>query len=228
MKMKLRVRKVLAWCGLATFVVIFSLCYTEQGTVTDEVTGKPIASAQILVTWSGRVPSPVQSTEACFRLIATTSDVNGKFDIPAFSGNFNPLLQRRLRPVSVVALGYRSTPKTEYQKLLFSMRPLADPKIEREKADEDRKYVHGDNVGGSCEDPKKLTLPYLKVIYQNLELLANSDADREALIGYLANIDSLEFGDRIAEKNSLARRLEFSAARRAESGKLEQNKDGKK
>ena len=226
--MKLRIRKVLTWFGLATFVVNFSLCYAEQGTVTDEVTGKPIVGAQIVVYWSGRVPSPVQSSEACFRLMATTSDVNGKFDIPALSGNFNPLLQRRLRPVSVVARGYRSTPKTEYQKLVFSMRPLADPKIEPEKAEEDRKYVHSDSVGGPCEDPRKLTLPYLKVWYQNLELLANSDADREALIGYLANVDSLEFGDRIAEKNSLARRLEFSAVRRAESGKLEQNKDGKK
>lgn len=242
--MKLHIRKILGLCGVATIAVIFSMCYAEQGTVINEVTGKPIvgslvwresgwhtpityevpgkpiAGAQIVVYWTGRVAMPVQSSEACIRLITTMSDENGKFEIPAFSGNFNPLLERRMRQVYVVAQGYRETRNTNSDKLLYSMRPLADPKIDPEKADEDRKYMHDHNPDGSCEDPKKLVLPYLKVRYQNLEQLANSYADREALIGYLAHVDRIEFGARIADQNYAVRILEF--------GKLKQDKGGQK
>lgn len=218
--MKLQTRKVFGWSAFVTIAVILSVCHADQGTVTDEVTGKPIADAKIVVHWTGRVPMPVQSSEACFRLMATTSNVNGKFDIPTFSGNFNPLLQSRYRHVSVVARGYRVTAKTEYEKLLFSMRPLANPQSDSEKAAEDRRYLKDDNPGGLCTDTEKLKLPHLKVRYQNLGMLANSDADREALIGYLSYIDRIEFGDRIAEQNHTARILEFR--------KLKQNKDGQK
>ncbi len=218
--MKRWIQKVLQWCVVACVAASLNACHAEQGRVTDEVTSKSIAGAQIVVYWTGRMlnPGPEPSSLWCYRVTATTSDANGKFDIPAFSGNFNPFLLGRLRQVSVVARGYRSTPKTEYKELLFSMRPLADPKVDPDGAREDYEYLKR-KPGSSCGD-EKLLLGYLKVRHYNLQMLASSEKDNEYLRGDLFGIEAIEFGETFARLSDRDRTLEYI--------KSKQSKDGQK
>ena len=242
--MKQRIQKVLQWCVVASVAASLNACHAEQGRVVNEVTGKPIvgslawsesgwhtpityevpgkpiAGAQIVVYWTGRVlnPGPEPSSLLCYRLTATTSDANGKFDIPAFSGNFNPLLQGRLRNVEVVARGFRQSRNTDSARLFYAMRPLADPKVDPDGARKDYEYLSR-KAGIGCGD-EKLLLEYLKVRHYNLAVLASSQEDKAYLLDNGFELEAIEFGRWIAEQNSIARRLG--------DGKLEQNKDGKK
>ena len=243
MKTKGRIQKVSQWCVVASVAASLNACHAEQGRVINEVTGKPIvgslvwsesgwhtpiayevpgkpiAGAQIVVYWTGRVlnPGPEPSSLWCYRVTATTSDANGKFDIPAFSGNFNPLLQGRLRNVEVVDRGFRQSRNTDSARLFYAMRPLADPKVDPDGARTDFEYLSR-NPGIGCGD-EKLLLGYLKVRHYNLALLATSEKDKSVLHSSLFGIDIIEFGERVAEQNSLARRLEYSAAQLKEADK---------
>ena len=199
-------------------VFILNACDTSQGTVTDEVTGKPIADAQIMVFWTGTAYMPVQSSSQCFGLMSTTSDTNGRFNIPAFSGKFNPIVRDRHRQKSVVASGYRQTRNTNSDELRYSMRPLADPRTDPEGAREDFKYFDV-RPGLGCGD-EKLVLGYFKVRLYNLQLLATSEKEQEYLRGELFGVEAMEFGERIAEANRLARNLELKNRK--------QNRDGQK
>lgn len=242
--MKPRTRRVFVWTAVAAIAAIFSVCHAEQGTVINEVTGKPIvgslvwsesgwhtpityevpgkpiAGAQIVVYWTGRVlnPGPEPSSLWCYRVTATTSDANGKFDIPAFSGNFNPLLQGRLRNVEVVARGFRQSRNTDSARLFYAMRPLADPKVDPDGARKDYEYLSR-KPGIGCGD-EKLLLGYLKVRHYNLTLLASSEKDKVDLHNSLFGIEAIEFGRWVAEQNSMVRRVG--------DGKLDQNKDSQK
>lgn len=252
MKTKGRIQKVSQWCVVASVAASLNACHAEQGRVVNEVTGKPIvgslvwsesgwhtpityevlgkpiAGAQIVGYWTGKVlnPGPEPSSLRCYRVTATASDAKGNFVIPAFSGNFNPLLQGRLRIVDVVARGFRPSRNTDSARLFYAMRPLADPKVDPDGARKDFEYFSR-NPGISCGD-EKLLLEYLKVRHYNLALLATSEEDKSDLHNSLFGIDIIEFGERVAEQNSVARSLEYSAVRLKEAGKMKQDKGSQK
>ena len=109
----MNLKKIARWFGigvaaLLVFGLTLSSCAME-GQVLEEGTNKPLAGAIVIATWHGSTLNPVHSTSTCFHLETATTDKNGKFKMPSFSGNFDPFIVDRNRYLDVYKAGYQQS-----------------------------------------------------------------------------------------------------------------------
>ena len=172
----------------------------SQGTVIDKATGKPIAGAVVATSWSGYVPIAVQTLFVCYDLEVTTTDERGRFTISTF-GKFRPFLQNKNRSIDVIASGYETDRSSK--DLDYVMVPRQGTKSEQfEKAN---RYQR--NAG--CPDDEKKMLPFMRAVYKDLELLATDQKELNTVRSLLREIETIEFGQKVADENAKKRRLEI-------------------
>ena len=207
--MKANTKRIFGSVLAVLVATIAHTCFAEQVTVVDEATARPIAGAQVLVYWSARRFKIVEGGDSlCWGLSATTSDANGQFDVPAFSWNINPFNYHRARNVALAARGYTYSTKSDSTNLKFVLRSLADPKLDPYEAKVDFNLIfRAHNVDSDCGDIK-VALPFLKVSYQNLKLLTNSQDDEAKLFDRYYGMQTVEFGPEDARQNARRKWLE--------------------
>ena len=76
-----------------------------RGRIVDVETGEPIAGVAVLVMWWENVPNPVQGQRKFFEARETTTDAEGRFEVPRFSP---PFFEFRILPPEIMlfAPGY--------------------------------------------------------------------------------------------------------------------------
>ena len=180
--------------GGALLLAYAVLCYIPScGSVIDQTTGKPIAGAVVMAYWQGHVSSIVQGHSLCTNVEVTTTDESGRFWIPIFSGNLNPFITDRYRPVEVIAHGYEQTSKSRELDLIFMMAPRQGTRSEQFE-DADRHY----RAAGCYTWNKKKILPYLKAWHKELDALASTPTQRTRANYLLNDFESIEYGEEVA------------------------------
>jgi hypothetical protein len=189
---KKTILKILGGLVIAYFAIT---AIASTGTVVDDK-GKPIKGAFVTAYWNGDTSIAVQPHSVCYHLEATTTDENGRFRIPIFSGNLNPFVGDRQRSIGVFVPGYRETyfSDREHYKLKFA--PLEGTKSEQFE------MVNRYFMGAGCGN-EKAQLPMLKARHVELVKLAESKEEQKICDALLFGIEYIEFGKKIAEERRM-------------------------
>lgn len=109
----MNMKKIARWFGIGVAALLaFGLTLPScamEGQVLEEGTNKPLAGVIVIATWHGSKLNPVHSISTCFHLETATTDKNGKFKMPSFSGNFDPFIVDRNRYLDVYKAGYQQS-----------------------------------------------------------------------------------------------------------------------
>ena len=189
-------------CGLV--IAYFALTViASEGIVVDEQ-GKPIKGAHVLIVWQGNAGLIVQPHTRCYKLEATTSDENGKFRIPMYSGSLNPFMTDRRHWAVIFVPGYYEAPnsRTEERKYVFA--PIAKIGTRSEQFEHQLRMSLPAGAGAGCGNDKA-RLPYLKTVHTELVSLATTEAQLERCDGLLYTIERHEFGASLADEKRLNR-----------------------
>jgi hypothetical protein len=180
---KKTILKIIGGLAIAYFAIT---AIASTGTVVDDK-GKPIKGAHVIAYWNGDTGIAVQPNSVCYHLEATTTDENGRFRIPTFSGNLNPFVGRRQRAIDVFVPSYRETYFSDREHYRLKFAPLEGTK--RQQFEE----VNHRFMGGGCGN-EKARLSFIKAVYTELVKLAESKEEKEICDSLLFSIESIEFG----------------------------------
>ena len=119
--------------------VLFRACSLSSraidGVVLDESTGKPIAGAIVVATWTGDVSKLVDSGTVCYHAETARTDANGKYQIPAWS---LPWSTRNFRISARGPVGEAYKPGY----IFSTYRPLPDLLLTPHKGTKDQYYEY--------------------------------------------------------------------------------------
>jgi hypothetical protein len=192
---KKTILKIVGGLVIAYFAIT---AIASTGTVVDDK-GKPIKGAHVIAYWNGDTGIAVQPHSVCYHLEATTTDENGRFRIPKFSGSLNPFVGDRQRSIDVFVSGYELTVASKYDDLKFIVRPLTGMKNEQFEK------VHRFYRGAGCGNDK-VQLSMLKARYLELIRLAETKEEKRQCDSLLYDIEDIEFGTKVAEERAIQRR----------------------
>lgn len=176
----------------------------SEGTVTDQVTGKPIVGAFVIVYWNANTGWVVQPHTSCYFMEATTTDEKGRFYVSQFTGNLNPLRKDRIRNEHIYVPGYQLTTKSNAERLNFIMMPREGSKSEQFKAIRSL----GSQGAGCSVGNQKSRLPYLRALHKELATLATTKDESDQVESILLSADIVEFGEDVARQKYRERREE--------------------
>jgi hypothetical protein len=189
MKIKNTLLKVLGGLVLTYFAITV---IASEGIVVDEQ-GKPIKGAHVITYWHGNAGLIVQPHTRCYKLEATTSDENGKFRVPMYSGSLNPFMKDRTLITEVFAASYYTSSLSKSEDLKFVLAPLNKLGTKGEK------FQKFSRFRADCGHPRE-KLPFYKAMYEEMIRLATTKEEKRACISLLFTIESTEFGDSVAHE----------------------------
>ena len=100
--------------AMLAIAVLFTVdAHAASGRVINEVTGKPIEGVFVRVTWYGSVSLGPEARSGCYKTVMTKTDKEGKFSLPDWSFNFNPLMWRRHRSVGYYFTDFEESPNND-------------------------------------------------------------------------------------------------------------------
>ncbi len=158
---------------LTLLVSQFGICaHASSGTVIDEESGRPLSGVFVIARWrSTSGPFFVQSSTVCYDLEITQTDEQGRYSLPDFSWNLNPLHLGRERDVEFYLPNYEDSPNRDrYDENNMTMR--------RYRGDVGKRLSTLRRVtGGSCvperQEKRKLGKVY-EAVYQEAAQIAKS------------------------------------------------------
>ena len=160
---------------LAVAVLVAVDAHAASGRVINEVTGKPIEGVFVRVTWYGSASLGPQARSGCYKTVMTQSDKDGKFSLPDWSLNFNPLIWGRHRSVGYYFTDFEESPNNDPKGLRdppeagdVLMRPFAGDVKERLQ-------LLAGGLDDSCMSPIHLgqkLFPYYDMKYEEAKRLA--------------------------------------------------------
>lgn len=165
----------------------------DAGTVVD-VDGKPLAGVHVVATWSGDGPTFHSRNQKCFRLEATVTGVDGQYDLPLLSGNFNPIYTNRARSVRFFKVGYEFELTQPLNADPVKMQPYSG-------TFKDRQWRAYSIYAPGCPDAPKKLVPVIKAIVEDATLLAKTVQEQRIMISHYEYEYNLgRFGEEAAAK----------------------------
>ena len=203
--MKMITKKIgLGAAALVIFSVAISSCAME-GRVLEEGTLKPIERAIVVATWRGSQVRPAHASSICYHVETTTTDIQGRYRIPRFSGNFDPLIADRTSGVDFVyKAGYQESPKDGPSPEITLLSPF--------KGTTDQRFEYlSRNWASTCAtnaQNKAKILILWKAHYEEAKQIAETAKQRKTVEGLLVGLEALEFGWDVDQKNEDKRNSE--------------------
>jgi len=112
-------------CGLGR------LSNADSGQVIDEETKRPLEGVYVMASWTSGGPSIAHSSTVCYHFEVTQTDRDGKYSLPDFSWNFNPLLWDRYVAHEFYLPGYEDARNNAPGRAIWRMRPYRGSTEER-------------------------------------------------------------------------------------------------
>jgi len=193
--------------AVALILALVYVVWADTGQVIDGTTGKPLAGVHVVATWSGSAFAGITSKQVCFKVEATRSAENGRFEMSASSWNFNPLLSDRTRMLTLYKRGYVA-PVLGPDDSVSPAVMMPDDRIGLERI----KYIGALASGTGCGDMQQQRIQTLSLhrdVYEETRDLAKTAEERRWLNSALAAVEVLEIGQQKAGDNFERREREW-------------------
>jgi hypothetical protein len=196
------------WTGVIAIIAcaIALETWAERGQVLEEGTKRPIAGVYVIAEWRGNIPNPAQPHSVCYHAEVAVTGSDGRYLVPAFSGNLNPAIVERRFSIYLYKPGYRESPiEMEKERIKFMSARTG-------QRDEQFGQIARLRLGRQCDEEQKRFLPARKAQGSELDGLAETARQRDLVDGLLFGVDELEFGESVAEDRQKQRKLERAKA----------------
>ena len=201
--MKLITKKFgLGAAALLIFGVALSSCAME-GRVLEEGTLKPIEGAIVVATWRGSQVRPAHASSICYHVETATTDSQGRYRIPSFSGNLDPLIADRSSGVeSIYKAGYQRSSKDEPSSEIILLSPF------KGTTDQRFEYLSRNWTRDCATNPaaKAKLLVLWRDQYEEAKRIAQTVEQMKTIEAFLVGLEEQEFGYEVAHKNEEKRK----------------------
>lgn len=202
------IRNIKTLLGLFFMMYLLSACAgdsvdnwpKQKGQVLDETTNKPIADAIVVARWKG---TGGYSKTVCFHVESTIADKDGKFTIPAWKNDTKwKQTENQHKTLTVYKAGYQESRKTYKERTdkkgKYYQLPFEGSNYEWL---EYLKKISGGAGCGSAGDSEKNLILLKEAITNDATKIASKKEDRNIVNILLYGLESLRFGNDIADQN---------------------------
>lgn len=201
MKTKINVL-LLIGLGLLVFITAcaaFSDKEPIQGHVVEEGTNKPVPGAIVVARWKEGRSLYVDSQTVCVHVESTTTDAQGRYQIPRYKGNVPSHVDSYKLGYERSDTYYKTKAYLEHKDILKSFTRTREERFAYLK-----RIEYATRCPHAKESEKNMLLFY-RALYDEARDLTVTKDDQKIADGFLSNIEVIELGYDAAMKRAIER-----------------------
>ncbi len=180
-----------------------------EGRVLEAGTNKPIPGAIVVARWQGTYSQIVDSQDVCYHVESTTTDAQGRYQIPAWKEKSKGLMfSAGPWLIDAYKTGYETYwPKgysatEEYKKNIRYLALFKGTREERLKYLQQMNSATGCGAAGESKKNQKL---FAKALYEEALTIANTAEEKKIVDNLLFSLEIIELGYEAAERRDIDR-----------------------